>query len=366
MSGRRKGHRMIQRYFKFNPAKALFNFAVTMIFCGLISLFLIVTKISEAIGPTFVITYSIGSCSHIIITALLFTIKPSGRATILGCIVLGAVLGNILGMHLGAFLSAALLGQPVGFRNPDYVQMAAIGLAFAAAISFFFWSRGILSASKAQIQEERIRRISSEKATLEANLRLLQAQIEPHFLFNTLSNIHSLMDIHPQTAKAMLLDLNQYLRNTLAHTREEETTLGRELGVVAAYLKIFKIRMGERLDYRIDLPETLASTPFPPMLLQPLVENAIIHGIEPSESGGRIDIRARKNNGLLRVEISDTGNGVCDGTGSGVGIANVRERLELLFGPAATLRLSENQPRGISAVIEIAYENENENTDCRR
>jgi hypothetical protein len=350
---------MIQRHFQFNFTRTLLNFALTMVFCGLIALFLIVTRISESIGPTFVITYSIGSCSHIIITGALFSIKPKGKWTILACILLGAVLGNVTGMHLGAFLTETLLGLPVGFRNPDYIQMAALGLTFAAAVSFFFWSRGILSESRTQIQEERIRRISSEKAAIEANLRMLQAQIEPHFLFNTLSNIHSLMDTHPQTAKAMLLDLNQYLRNTLAHTREEETTLGRELDVVAAYLKIFKIRMGERLHFRIDLPEGLHSTPFPPMLLQPLVENAIIHGIEPSENGGRIDIRARKNNGRLRVEIADTGNGFRSGTGSGMGITNVRERLELLFGPVASLQLSENQPRGISAVIEIAYENEN-------
>lgn len=356
---------MIQRTFQFDLVKTLLNFAVTMIFCGFISLFLIITKISDTTAPTFIITYSIGSCSHIIITGALFTLKPKGKATILGCIVLGAVLGNILGMHMGAFLSKALLGQPIRFQNPDYVQMAVLGLAFAAAVSFFFWSRGILSDSRAQIQEERIRRISSERAALEANLRLLQAQIEPHFLFNTLSNIHSLMDTHPQTAKAMLLDLNQYLRNTLAHSRNEESTLGRELEVVAAYLKIFKVRMGKRLNFGIDLPGALENTPFPPMLLQPLVENAVIHGLELSENGGRIDIRASNNDGRLRIEITDTGSGFSVGPGTGVGIANVRERLELLFGHAATLRLSENQPHGVTAVIEITNGNGNENTDCR-
>lgn len=164
------------------------------------------------------------------------------------------------------------------------------------------------------------------------------------------------MDTEPQTAKAMLLDLNQYLRTTLRQTREDDSTLGREVDVMVAYLKIFRIRMGERLQFTVDLPESLKHKAFPPMLLQPLVENAVIHGIEPAEESGRIDIRVQHPPGALRVQISDTGVGFADNAGDGVGLANVRKRLGLLFGSRSRLIVKANRPHGVMVIVEIADE----------
>jgi sensor histidine kinase YesM len=301
-------------------------------------------------------SYSIGICIHFLIYAALFTIKPIRNVTFWGAVVLGAIVGNILGIHLGVFLSDVLLGISITFEDPSPFQVTIFGIAFGVVISFFFWTIGSLSETKAQIQEEKIKRISSEKAALEANLRLLQAQIEPHFLFNTLSNIHSLMDSDPSTAKAMLMDLNQYLRNTLNQTRQQETTLGKEMEVVAAYLKIFKVRMGERLAFSIDLPESLVERAFPPMLLQPLVENAVIHGLEPTVDGGRIEIKARQREGRLVIEVTDTGCGFTSDIATGVGLTNIRERLKLLFADGARLTVASNTPGGVVATIEITDE----------
>jgi sensor histidine kinase YesM len=343
--------------FEFKLSKAIKDFFFTLVFCAFIAVFLHFVDVGKPLRITLIISYSIGICIHLAIVSTLFSIKPKGKETVWVIVVLGAVLGNIVGLSLGVFLADTLLGSDIGFQQATFLKNATYGVVFGAAISFFFWSRGRLSTTKVQIQEEKIKRISSEKAAMEAHLRLLQAQIEPHFLFNTLSNIYSLMDSDPARAKAMLLDLNHYLRNTLKQTREEETTLGREMEVVSAYLKIFKIRLGDRLQYSVALPQALDKVPFPPMLLQPLVENAVIHGIEPSENGGRITIRAQQTNGMLRVEVTDTGNGFSGSPGSGVGITNVRERLQLLFGKGACLSLNENQPRGVTAVIEIPDEN---------
>lgn len=343
--------------FEFKFAKAAKDFFFTLVFCALIALFLYFIDVGKPFRVSLIFSYTIGICIHLAIISTLFSIKPKSNGTIWAIVVLGAVLGNIVGLSLGIFLVDVLLHYHIGFEQSASFKNASFGVVFGVAISFFFWSRGRLSATKVQMQEEKIKRISSEKAAMEAHLRLLQAQIEPHFLFNTLSNIHSLMDSDPTMAKAMLLDLNQYLRNTLKQTRVDETTLGREMEVVSAYLKIFKIRLGDRLQFTVELPQELEKKPFPPMLLQPLVENAVIHGIEPSENGGCISIRAQQAGGMLRVEVSDTGRGFGGDPGNGIGISSVRERLELLFGQGARLQLDEKQSRGITAVIEIPDEN---------
>jgi LytS/YehU family sensor histidine kinase len=202
-------------------------------------------------------------------------------------------------------------------------------------------------------EKERFNRLASEKAVLESSLRLLQAQIEPHFLFNTLSNILSLIDTEPIKGKSMLTDLIKYLRTSLSRTQAETTTLDQEITSIKAYLNIQQIRMGERLSFTIDIPDTIREHPFPPMLLQPLVENAIKHGLEPSIEGGEISINVMEENNLIRIEVLDTGSGFSSGNEGGVGIRNVRERIKLLYGDKGRFVMEENKPRGVKAVIEV-------------
>ncbi|MFC1532618.1 histidine kinase [Thermodesulfobacteriota bacterium] len=166
------------------------------------------------------------------------------------------IAGDILGIAIGMTLGFIIVGIDLSiFLNSSYVlKIFFISFLIGLVITYFFFSRGLTASKEALIQEERINRLNMEKKAVETNLQLLQAQIEPHFLFNTLSNILSLLDSDLEKGKAMLNDLMQYLRTTLSKTRNDITTIGEELKDIGAYLNIFKIRMGHRLQYHIDIP----------------------------------------------------------------------------------------------------------------
>jgi len=178
----------------------------------------------------------------------------------------------------------------------------------------------------------------------EARLRLLQAQIEPHFLFNTLANVHSLMERDTPRARQMLETFTDYLRASLIQLRHTDTTLAVELEMIRSYLSLMQIRMEERLRFEIDASaEALAAT-LPTLLLQPLVENAIEHGLEPKVEGGRVCIRARVIDGRLDICVADDGLGVdaprrIRRQGNGMALANIQERLRTRYGGNATLTL---------------------------
>jgi hypothetical protein len=191
----------------------------------------------------------------------------------------------------------------------------------------------------------------------EAQLKMMQAQVEPHFLFNTLASVDFLIETDPPRASKMQKNLIAYLRSALPQMREGSTTLGKEVGLCRAYLEILKVRMDDRLSYAITVPQGLASAQFPPMMLQSLVENAIKHGLEPKAEGGSLTITADVANGNLRVTVADTGLGFGAGArpGTGVGLANVRERLAALYGGRAKLTVDANTPTGTIATIEVPY-----------
>ncbi len=199
----------------------------------------------------------------------------------------------------------------------------------------------------------RVRTLRLEKANLDARLRTLQAQIEPHFLFNTLANVSALIDSSPATARLVVDRLSDYLRTSLDRTREGKTTLGQELDSVRAYLEISAARMGSRLRWQIDAGDTPTTLPLAPLLVQPLVENAVRHGLEPEIDGGTVKVEVRQRDQVLIIEIADTGRGMTETSGAGLGLANVRERLRALYGPDARLVLEQNEPKGLRARLEI-------------
>jgi sensor histidine kinase YesM len=247
------------------------------------------------------------------------------------------------------------MGSAVIFEKHGLYQLLILGVVFGSIVTYFLSSREQIAESRAQIQEEQIKRLTSEKKATEAHLKLLQAQIEPHFLFNTLSNVLNLLDNDVERGKAMLEDFTRYLRASLSKIRGQTTRLGHEMEMIRAYLNIFKVRMGDRLQFKIDLPSNLEETPFPPMLIQPLVENAVKHGLEPKVEGGEIFIRAQLNGNRLRVEISDTGAGFNGNRQDGLGLANVRDRLQSLYGNDGRLVMAQNQPDGVKAIIEVPH-----------
>ncbi len=200
---------------------------------------------------------------------------------------------------------------------------------------------------QARIPRAEAERHQLEKNMLEARLQLMQAQVEPHFLFNTLANVQHLVETDPPSASRMLDSLIQYLRAALPQMREGATNLGREVDMARAFLEIHRVRMGSRLDFAIEVPEPLKCRAFPPMMLISLVENAIKHGVDPCCDARHASPSApTEADGRLTVSVADTGEGVKPKKGGGVGLTNIRERLKALYGGAARLVLEENAPRG--------------------
>jgi LytS/YehU family sensor histidine kinase len=236
-------------------------------------------------------------------------------------------------------------------------------LAFLAVL-WIVWFVG-RARQKAEVRADRAEAVAEkeglERQVAEARLQALQAQVEPHFLFNTLGAVEHLIETDPPRAATMQRHLIAFLRGAMPRMRGEAVTLGDEVELCRNYLAIMKIRMEDRLDFSIDLPADLTATPFPPLMLQSVVENAVKHGLEPKADGGSILISARAAAGRLRVAVADSGLGfgAADTAGTGIGLNNIRERLAGLFGDKAALVISPNAPTGTQVVIEVPYETGN-------
>ena len=216
--------------------------------------------------------------------------------------------------------------------------------------------------AKVRTAQDTAERETVERQLAQARLQVLQAQVEPHFLFNTLATVDYLIETDPPRASKMQKALITYLRGALPQMRQQSSTLGRELRLVTSYLDLIKMRIEERLEVEIAVPEALRSAEFPPMMLQTLVENAIKHGIEPKPDGGKVRLAASLQNGQLVVEVSDTGVGLPDGelldgptSGTGVGLQNIRDRLAMLYPGRSTLLLHSGAAGGTLVRITLPH-----------
>lgn len=249
-------------------------------------------------------------------------------------VVVGTVLGFVVGQAVGNLITGLhdpglLAGSPQ--RGLTLLLMSMVPGVIA---TWIFYTRGRLSAIEARAQQ-------AQRQAAEAQLKLLEAQLEPHMLFNTLANLRVLIALDPPRAQAMLDQLIAFLRATLSASRAGRHALSAEFSRLADYLALMQVRMGERLRTRLDLPDELASMAVPPLLLQPLVENAIRHGLEPAVAGGRIEIGASRDGDMLVLRVRDTGVGLDRPAGDGTrfGLQQVRERLATLYGEGASLTL---------------------------
>ena len=264
----------------------------------------------------------------------------------------------LAGLAVGWLLGMALLGIDVRRAAPG----GANGWVGGAALSLLVWFMFQLYFSSRQ------RQLAAERRATEAQLKLLQGQIEPHFLFNTLANVLGLMDADPPRARLMLESFVEYLRGSLGSLRLEQQTLGHEVDLVSAYLRIVTIRMAGRLRSAVDVPEALRALPLPALMLQPLVENAVRHGLEPKVAGGCVTLTARISGDTLTLSVSDDGlglaatqHGVTHGpkqgpsplAGSDTALDNIRERLQQRFGDSANLRIEPALPHGVCATLTL-------------
>jgi signal transduction histidine kinase len=270
------------------------------------------------------------------------------RAALAGAVLLATALGALL-----MAVAESALGVNDEPRDAWYwaatISEQLVWLVLVTVWREALWRR---RATLAALHESELRSVELQARVAEAELQMLQAQIEPHFLFNSLANVRRLGRLDAAAGKAMLADLLKYLQETLPRLREANSTLAREAEVARAYLAVHKIRMGRRLDVEFAIPVELAATPVPPMMLLTLVENALKHGLAPLPEGGRIRVAAENDGSVaVRLSVADTGRGIVPGRGAGTGLANVRARLRTLHGAKASLSLQTNEPRGVIASI---------------
>ncbi|MBL8297038.1 MAG: histidine kinase [Rhodanobacteraceae bacterium] len=266
-----------------------------------------------------------------------------------------AVAAVILPTVAFIYLASTPQGAPPFWKDSDrlggFGTLAVTGLLFAPWVAVTALVRQRDSIMRHQTLAFQLERSELERRAVDARLRLLQAQIEPHFIFNTLANVRELVDSGSSQASEVLASLIAYLRAAVPRINDPATTLGQEFDLVRAYLELMQMRMPDRLQYSLQADATAHNLRCPPMTLLTLVENAVKHGIDPSEDGGRIDISVRVANDRCHARVVDTGIGLQSGSDSslGTGIAALRERLQLTFGAEAELVLAPNQPQGLCA-----------------
>jgi len=238
-------------------------------------------------------------------------------------------------------------------------QLAFLWIVASMIIKITYKGR-IQAEVKAAQATETAESESLKRQVVEARMAAMQAQVEPHFLFNTLASIDHLIETDPPRASTMQKNLIALLRASMPAMRESHPlahNLGRELAVIRPYLEILKVRMEDRLHTEVNVPDGLLSAEFPPMMIQSLVENAIKHGLEPKPEGGTLTLRAEIIHGKLAVTVADTGLGFGKAAtaGTGVGLNNIRQRLQLLYGSKASMTVAENSPSGTVVTLVVPY-----------
>ena len=269
---------------------------------------------------------------------------------------IGVVFAVLAGAWLAYFVTTG--ANPYFARDElrltGYLMLTFVGVLFAPWIALGAIVQQRDAFARHQALQFELERSELERKALDARLRLLQAQVEPHFLFNTLANVQQLVDARSPHASRVLVSLIAYLRAAVPRLHEETTTLGQELQLVRAYLEVMHMRMPDRLQFALQIDDEATGLRCPPMTLLTLVENAVRHGIDPGEEGGRIDVEVRLREGRCYVRVVDTGVGLQPTSGGlGTGLSSLRERLQLVFGGDAHLRLSEVEPHGVCAELDF-------------
>ena len=347
----------------FSWVKLLLPTFRNTVVCAIIAQVVLEMALAPSYAQSITVSLSIGYSIQLTFFVFDRFLYPGSTSYWVGLI--KSCVGLFLGMCLGSLLIfqnlLALFYYPAG----DEVLIFSLMLAgFAGA---FTVARVRLASQGEQIHQLEVKQSRQETIALENEIQLLQAQIEPHFLFNTLSNIVSLIETKPKLAEKSLVNLTHLLRVKLDRGRDKTHTLGDELWLLNAYLELHKMRLGKRLTYQflpigIEDDVSFTSLAIPSLLVQPLVENAIQHGIEPSVKGGEVSIELAFSNNELLIKVTDTGLGFEARSSanltnhSGIGLSNVRRRLHAIYVDRAALSVVDNEPSGAIVTLTIPME----------
>ncbi|MFO1412323.1 MAG: histidine kinase [Burkholderiales bacterium] len=356
-----------------------------------LEIFPVFSRVPPSVGRNFVYTFLFNTLLAAVFTALagLFVARIDFAAQFLACFVFAQCIGYaiwiliavasrgvpddlrrlpavrwalyvglpVVGSFAGFWLASTLLAMPEAraemFTWQGTLSILAISAVVVGILLGILVPRERAARAQAVAARDEARATAAEREVAVARLQLLEAQVEPHFLFNTLAHVVSLVDREPAQAKRMLHRLIDLLRAT-AVSGDRETTLAGQLDLLRAYLDLIAMRMGERLAWSVTAPADVQGLAVPPMLLQPVVENAIKHGLEPKVEGGRVDVVARRDAGRLVLEVTDTGVGVAAARGpasTGIGIANLKARLAALYGAEASVVLADHVPCGTRVTL---------------
>ena len=295
--------------------------------------------------------------AFVAVAALLSTLAlatrwlPERRALRWPALALVIVGAAALGWFAEDGLTLLLSGEPISDGERPYMLHTMFVLALLAGVLGEYRWASLRAA--ALLHEAELNRIRLQGELAAGRLQVLQAQIEPHFLFNSLANVRRLLRTDGEAGRAMLVDLMRYLESALPRMREDTSTLAREAELIRAFLAVHQVRMGARLQVHIDVPDALGRHVVPPMMLLTLIENALKHGLGPLPEGGSISVVASEADGKLVLQVADTGRGLVAGSGGGTGLANIRARLKATYGAVASLSLRHNEPRGVVAEIAL-------------
>ncbi len=320
--------------------------------------------------PSLVASLLFTNCISLLIEGLYY-FKPQLKYDIYTPITFAVFRRHVLivyfGMFVGSEVAMVLIDKILDIRYFPFISLPhlmlqvmnlVVSVVIVVIMAAFYQLRGRLA-----IKDQEYRQL--ENLQTRTQLAVLQARINPHFLFNTLSTILDLIYKSPQKAETVVLNLSDIYREVLTRSGNERITLEKELDLVRKYLEIEKIRMDERLNYTIECPEMFRSFQVPPLLLEPIVENAVIHGIAPRKEGGRVTIRVEKKGENCSIVVEDTGQGMGTKTGDipgGFGIFSVRERLKLIYGEKAVFEAGPGPEGGTRVVMEVPYEHRHRNS----
>ena len=324
-----------------------FGFPVNLVFCTLIGL--IVGYFNQRLVASLAVSYCIGFSIMIfqIIGHRWLGTRLSGKVITPVFLVIGFLTGELL--------AGVLVFDQLFFLISNVTYGLALGFLIGALTLIGLYFLGSFASTAIELSNAEATMAKQAQAVAVAELKALQAQVEPHFLFNTLANIHSLIAIDPKHASAMLEKLSDFLRTTLEYSRKESTTLSAEIDFSKAYLDVQGARLQDRLDYKLYIASQLESIKVPPLILQPLIENAVIHGIEPKPEGGTIVVRAHADQETLYISVDDDGDGLDSDLQfvSGTGLNNLRERLDTWYQGNASVNVTSKPDGGTMVELSV-------------